>query len=74
MSLNLFDGAEQNRIWYEKLCPGAMVVRHFALPYETAIFVALPASWPAGTPIFRWVGLAATIIVGVACYAFWRVD
>lgn len=41
MSLNLFDDAEQSRIWHEELCPGALVLRHFALSYEPAIFAAL---------------------------------
>ncbi|MGS0740239.1 DNA oxidative demethylase AlkB [Glaciimonas sp. GG7] len=39
--MNLFDEAEQGRIWHEEICPGAVVLRHFALPYETAIFQAI---------------------------------
>ncbi|MGZ9709554.1 DNA oxidative demethylase AlkB [Glaciimonas sp. GNP009] len=41
MTLNLFDHAEQSRVWKETICPGAVVLRHFALTYETVIFAAL---------------------------------
>lgn len=41
MTLNLFDDAEQGRIWQEAICPGAVVLRHFALRYEVEIFAAL---------------------------------
>jgi alkylated DNA repair protein (DNA oxidative demethylase) len=42
MTLNLFADAEQGRTWREELCPGAVVLRRFAMPDETAIFAALP--------------------------------
>jgi DNA oxidative demethylase len=51
MTLNLFDDAEQGRTWREELCPGAVVLRRFALPDETAIFAALHDI--AGTAPFR---------------------
>ena len=41
MTLNLFGDAEQGRMWREELCPGAVVLRGFAVPYETAIVAAL---------------------------------
>lgn len=41
MTLNLFDDVEQGRTWREELCPGAVVLRRFASPIETAIFAAL---------------------------------
>jgi alkylated DNA repair protein (DNA oxidative demethylase) len=41
MTLNLFADAEQGRTWREELCPGAVVLRRFAMPDETAIFAAL---------------------------------
>lgn len=41
MTLNLFADAEQGRTWREELCPGAVVLRRFAAPDETAIFAAL---------------------------------
>jgi alkylated DNA repair protein (DNA oxidative demethylase) len=41
MILNLFADAEQGRTWREELCPGAVVLRRFAAPDETAIFAAL---------------------------------
>jgi len=41
MTSDLFDDAEQRRTWREELCPGAVVLRRFALSYETAIFAAL---------------------------------
>jgi DNA oxidative demethylase len=41
MTLNLFADAEQGRMWREELCPGAVVLRRFAVPDETDIFAAL---------------------------------
>jgi alkylated DNA repair protein (DNA oxidative demethylase) len=41
MTLNLFADAEQGRTWREELCPGAVILRRFAAPDETAIFAAL---------------------------------
>jgi alkylated DNA repair protein (DNA oxidative demethylase) len=41
MTLNLFADPEQGRTWREELCPGAVVLRRFAAPDETAIFAAL---------------------------------
>ena len=41
MTLNQFGDAEQGRMWREELCPGAVVLRGFAVPYETAIVAAL---------------------------------
>jgi alkylated DNA repair protein (DNA oxidative demethylase) len=51
MTLSLFDDFEQGRTWREELCPGAVVLRRFALPDETAIFAALHDI--AGTAPFR---------------------
>ncbi len=41
MTLNLFGDAEQGQTWREELCPGAVVLRGFAVLDETAIFAAL---------------------------------
>lgn len=41
MTLNLFADLEEERTWREELCPGAVVLRRFAVPYDRAIFVAL---------------------------------
>ena len=41
MTLNLFEDAEQGQTWQETLCPGAVVLRRFAQPDETAILMAL---------------------------------
>lgn len=41
MTLDLFGPAEQGRWWREALCPGAVVLRDFAVGNETPIFAAL---------------------------------
>lgn len=41
MTLNLFEEAELSQAGREELCSGAVVLRGFALPYETAVFDAL---------------------------------
>ncbi|MGH8762421.1 MAG: hypothetical protein ACREUR_04225, partial [Nitrosospira sp.] len=41
MTLNLFEDMAQCGAWQEELCPGAVVLRGFALPDETTIFAAL---------------------------------
>lgn len=41
MSRNLFDDEEAGQIWQVAICPGALVLRHFALATETGIFSAL---------------------------------
>lgn len=41
MTLNLFEDMAQCVVRQEELCPGAVVLRGFALPDETAIFAAL---------------------------------
>ena len=41
MTLNLFADLEQGQRWREELCPGAVVLRGFAAPDETAILAAL---------------------------------
>jgi alkylated DNA repair protein (DNA oxidative demethylase) len=41
MTLNLFGDAGQGQVWREDLCPGAVVLRGFAVPDETAILAAL---------------------------------
>jgi alkylated DNA repair protein (DNA oxidative demethylase) len=41
LTLDLFAGAEQAPCWNEALCPGAVVLRGFALPARTAIFQSL---------------------------------
>ena len=41
MTLHLFRDAEQGQTWREELCPGAVVLRRFAVLEETAIFAAL---------------------------------
>jgi alkylated DNA repair protein (DNA oxidative demethylase) len=41
MTLNLFADPEQGRTWREELCLGAVILRRFAAPDETAIFAAL---------------------------------
>ena len=41
MTLNLFADLEEERTWREELCPGAVVLRRFAVPYDRAIFAAL---------------------------------
>jgi alkylated DNA repair protein (DNA oxidative demethylase) len=41
MTLDLFGDADQSQMWREELCPGAAVLRGFAVPDETAIFAAL---------------------------------
>jgi len=41
MTLHLFRYAEQGQTWREELCPGAVVLRRFAVLEETAIFAAL---------------------------------
>lgn len=41
MTLNLFEDTAQCGVRQEELCPGAVVLRGFALPDETAIFAAL---------------------------------
>jgi alkylated DNA repair protein (DNA oxidative demethylase) len=40
-TLNLFADADQDRTWCEELCPGARVLRRFALPYTNEIHSAL---------------------------------
>lgn len=41
MTPDLFEDVEQGRTWREELCAGAVVLRRFAVPDETAIFAAL---------------------------------
>jgi DNA oxidative demethylase len=41
MTLNLFADVEQGQIWRGELCPGAVVLRGFAVPDAAAIFSAL---------------------------------
>jgi len=41
MTLSLFADSEEERPWREELCPGAVVLRRFAVPDDRAIFVAL---------------------------------
>jgi alkylated DNA repair protein (DNA oxidative demethylase) len=41
MTLDLFADLEQDQTWREELCPGAVVLRRFAMPDDTAIFAAL---------------------------------
>jgi alkylated DNA repair protein (DNA oxidative demethylase) len=41
MTLPLFGQAKQGQTWREELCPGAVVLRGFAVPDETAIVAAL---------------------------------
>jgi alkylated DNA repair protein (DNA oxidative demethylase) len=41
MTLNLFEETERDMGWREELCPGAVVLRRFALTDDTAIFAAL---------------------------------
>lgn len=41
MTMNLFEDAEHGQSWREKLCPGAVVLRRFALADETAVLAAL---------------------------------
>lgn len=41
MTLDLFGDEEPGRSWREGLCPGAMVLRGFALPDAAALFAAL---------------------------------
>lgn len=41
MTVNLFEEAEQGRTWREELCPGAVVLRRFAVLDQTAILAAL---------------------------------
>jgi DNA oxidative demethylase len=41
MTVNLFGDAEHGQMWREDLCPGAVVLRGFAVPDATAIFAAL---------------------------------
>jgi alkylated DNA repair protein (DNA oxidative demethylase) len=41
MTLSLFADSEEERPWREELCPGAVVLRRFAVPDDRAIFVGL---------------------------------
>ncbi len=41
MTMNLFEDAEHGQSWREELCPGAVVLRRFALADETAVLAAL---------------------------------
>ena len=41
MTLHLFGQATQGQTWREELCPGAVVLRGFAVLDDTAIFAAL---------------------------------
>lgn len=41
MTLSLFDDEKNSRKWQEPLCEGAVVLRGFALDYESKIFAAL---------------------------------
>nr|WP_238552173.1 DNA oxidative demethylase AlkB [Herminiimonas sp. CN] len=41
--MNLFEGIEQDRTWREELCPGALVLRGFALENLAHILTALSA-------------------------------
>lgn len=41
MTLDLFGDVESGRSWCEELCPGALVLRGFALPDAAALFAAL---------------------------------
>lgn len=41
MTLDLFSGVDDSRTECEALCPGAVVLRGFAKPKETALFTAL---------------------------------
>jgi DNA oxidative demethylase len=41
MTLNLFADPEQDRTWRQELCPGAVVLRRFAVPDDRAVFAAL---------------------------------
>src|SRR5687768_3153025 len=42
MTTDLFQDVVQRQAWREELCPGAAVLRGFAVPCEAAIFEALP--------------------------------
>jgi DNA oxidative demethylase len=41
MTLNLFADVEQGQMWREEMCPGAVVLRGFAVPDAAAICAAL---------------------------------
>ncbi len=41
MTLSLFEEEENRRTWQQPLCPGAVVLRGFAIEYETDILAAL---------------------------------
>jgi alkylated DNA repair protein (DNA oxidative demethylase) len=43
MTLDLFKDMQEDRTWREELGPGAVVLRRFAVPDETAILAALSA-------------------------------
>ncbi|SFN68239.1 alkylated DNA repair protein (DNA oxidative demethylase) [Nitrosospira briensis] len=42
MTADLFQNVAPPRQWREDLCPGAAILRGFAVPHEVAIFEALP--------------------------------